>query len=50
MPVYNKRFECLPVAENLASRGINFPSYPALTHNDVQNICAAIKQYYGTRG
>ena len=47
MPAYNKRFECLPVAEDLSARGINLPSYPALTHDDVVAICKVIKGYYG---
>lgn len=47
MPVYNKRFEYLPVAEDLSARGINFPSYPALTRNDVKMICNIIRGYYG---
>lgn len=47
MPVYNKRFEYLPVAEDLSARGINFPSYPALTRDDVKTICNVIRGYYG---
>ncbi len=47
MPAYNKQFECFSVAEDLSSRGINLPSYPALTHDDVKSICKVIKEYYG---
>ncbi|MES2536074.1 MAG: DegT/DnrJ/EryC1/StrS aminotransferase family protein [Pseudomonadota bacterium] len=35
-----------PVAESLSARGINLPSYPALTHADVQEVCAAIGQFF----
>lgn len=35
-----------PVAESLSSRGINLPSYPALTKNQVDYICNAIKSHF----
>jgi len=38
--------ETFPVAESLASRGINLPSYPALSEIQVASICAAIKTYF----
>lgn len=47
MPVYNKRFECFPIAEDLSARGLNLPSYPALNEADVKAICQVIKEYYG---
>jgi len=47
MPMYNKRFLYLPVAEDLSSRGINLPSYPDLTENDVTFICDEIRAFYG---
>lgn len=47
MPVYNKQFECFPVAEDLSSRGLNLPSYPALSKADVTEICKKIKVFYG---
>lgn len=45
MPMYNTR-ESFPVAESLSCRGINFPSYPSLSSQDVHNICDIIKLFY----
>lgn len=38
--------EVFPVADSLSARGINLPSYPALTDKQVTFICDAIKQYF----
>jgi perosamine synthetase len=38
--------ETFSVAESLASRGINLPSYPSLSEIQVARICAAIKTYF----
>ncbi|MGO9361638.1 MAG: DegT/DnrJ/EryC1/StrS family aminotransferase [Xanthobacteraceae bacterium] len=38
-----------PVAESLSARGINLPSFPGLSESDVDQICEAIRQYYGSR-
>lgn len=46
MPMYTKNFTKHPVAEDLASRGINLPSYPALEKADIQFICKKIKEFY----
>ena len=46
MPAYNQRYLRLPIAEEISSRGINLPSYPALEKEDVQNICQVIKEFY----
>lgn len=35
-----------PIAESLASRGINLPSYPELSQEQVSSICAEIHQYF----
>lgn len=42
MPMYSHHFQKYPVAENLARRGINLPSYPALTRDQVREIAAVI--------
>lgn len=47
MPIYNKKYEQHVVAEDIALRGINLPSYPALTEDDVKTICDKIREYYG---
>ena len=42
MPMYSQRYERHAVAENLGWRGINLPSYPALSESDVEYISKAI--------
>lgn len=39
--------ESFPVAESLASRGINLPSYPDLTESQVATICTEIRRFFG---
>ncbi len=46
MPIYFDKNIHLPVAEDLCSRGINLPSYPALTEEDVKYIVHKIKIFY----
>jgi len=46
MPMYEKEFAKHPVAEDIAARGINVPSYPALEKSDVEYICNVIKEFY----
>ena len=46
MPMYEKEFAKHPVAEDIAARGINVPSYPALEKSDVEFICNVIKDFY----
>ena len=38
-----------PVAEHISARGINLPSYPALSHSDVKKICKLIKEFFRER-
>lgn len=38
--------ESFPVAESLASRGINLPSYPDLSKLQVESICKAIEGFF----
>ena len=47
MPVYANKFIKHPVAEDIASRGINLPSYPLLTQENVNDICQTIMMFYG---
>jgi perosamine synthetase len=44
MPMYSKRFQKYPVAESLGRRGINLPSYPSLTRDQVGEIAAVIRR------
>lgn len=46
MPMYSQRYHKFPVAENLGWRGINLPSWPGLTREQVDCICAAISDFY----
>lgn len=38
--------ERFPVAESLAARGINLPSYPGLRREDVDSVVYAIRQFF----
>jgi perosamine synthetase len=41
--------ESLPVAESLSRRGLNLPSFPALTHANVQAICHSVRTFFQGR-
>jgi perosamine synthetase len=47
MPMYAHNFYRLPVAEDISWRGINLPSYPELSENDIKEICSLIGNFYG---
>lgn len=49
MPIYSDNYEKHPVAEDVALRGINLPSYPALEEDDVKCICDVVKGFYSKR-
>lgn len=38
--------ESFPTAESLASRGINLPSYPALTKGQIERICSEVRKFF----
>ena len=46
MPIYNRRFLSLSVAENISARGLNLPSYPGLEEQDIDHICSQIARFY----
>lgn len=46
MPMYAKKYQQNKVAEDLASRGINLPSYPGLEKSDIDFICKSIEGFY----
>jgi len=46
MPMYTSKFQRHPVAEDIGWRGINVPSYPDLSEEDVDNICKVIREFY----
>jgi perosamine synthetase len=45
LPPYDTKAS-LPVAESLSARGINLPSYPALSEAEVSEICTLIHQFF----
>lgn len=46
LPMYSEKFQKHPIAEYIGWRGINLPSYPDLTDDQVIYICDIIKRYY----
>ncbi len=49
MPMYDAHFHSYPNAEYLGWRGINLPSWPELELSAVDEICAAIREFYASR-
>lgn len=45
MPIYSQKYEKHQVAEGLARRGMNLPSYPGLRKEDISEIVNSIFQY-----
>ena len=46
MPMYASRYQRHPVAENLAWRGINLPSWPGLSSEQVKNIVSVVRGFF----
>jgi perosamine synthetase len=46
MPMYAGNYESLPIAEDISRRGINLPSYPTLTKNDISLISDSITKFF----
>ena len=46
MPIYSKKFESHPVAEDIARRGISLPSWPELPDTDFKSITDSIIAYF----
>jgi perosamine synthetase len=44
MPMYSGKYEKHPVAENIGWRGINLPSWPDLTEDQVRYVCNILKE------
>ncbi len=49
MPIYAQKYERHEVAEDIALRGINLPSYPALEEKDIDYICEKLEEFYGAK-
>jgi perosamine synthetase len=45
MPMYVRPGERYPVAEDLAQRGMNLPSWPDLQRETVAEMCECIRRY-----
>ncbi|CCE22434.1 DegT/DnrJ/EryC1/StrS family aminotransferase [Methylotuvimicrobium alcaliphilum] len=45
MPMYNQE-QILPISENIASRGVNLPSWPGLTIEQLQRIVAEVRVFF----
>jgi perosamine synthetase len=45
MPMYSGKFQRHPVAEDIGWRGINLPSWPGLSDEQVRYICSAIRDF-----
>jgi perosamine synthetase len=45
MSMYAAPGQHFPVADEIASRGINLPSYPALTRDDITFICERVREF-----
>ena len=46
LPMYEYCKGDFPVADNLSSRGMNLPSWPNLTENQINLICEVINNFY----
>jgi perosamine synthetase len=46
MPIYSKDDQEFPIAEDIASRGINMPSYPELEEKQVSYICKKVIGFF----
>ena len=46
MPMYSSKYEKHVVAENIGWRGINLPSFPSITNEQLDFIIDTIKQFY----
>jgi perosamine synthetase len=46
MPMYAKSYRKHPIAEDLAWRGINLPSWPGLNEDQTNLICDTIRQHF----
>ena len=46
MPMYSEKFQKIKVAEDIGWRGINLPSWPGLSNDELKFIVSSIKKYY----
>ena len=46
MPMYDTKFRQHPIAEDIAWRGLNLPSWPGLTNSNIEHIANSIRTYF----
>lgn len=46
MPMYSSRYQRHPVAEDIAWRGVNLPSWPGLRDEDVDEVISTVRAFY----
>ena len=46
MPMYSHKYQKHKVAEDIGWRGINLPSYPALSYEQVKYVCNSLKHAF----
>lgn len=46
LPMYSEKYQKLPVAELIGWRGINLPSWPMLSEEQLKRVCDSITAYY----
>ncbi|MBS1665935.1 MAG: DegT/DnrJ/EryC1/StrS family aminotransferase [Bacteroidetes bacterium] len=46
MPMYAHKFQRLKIAEDLGWRGINLPSYPSISNDQLETVIKTIRSYY----
>lgn len=44
MPMYSQKYQSHKVAENIGWRGINLPSYPELSKEQIEYVCKSLKK------
>jgi len=49
MPMFSNQHNKFPIAEDIALRGINLPSYPTISNEDLNYICNEIKNFFKER-
>lgn len=49
MPMYRTSNETFPVAEDISCRGMNLPSYPDLTEEQIRYICDVINGFFESK-
>ncbi len=49
LPMYSEKYQKLPTAESIGWRGINLPSWPMLTQEQLDTVCDSILSFYDGR-